>query len=59
MWLPPRRVEGLDRLRRIGYEPRRRERAAMLVAQYVGAHLPMMLGNLTSVIQHRGLPESW
>jgi glycosyltransferase involved in cell wall biosynthesis len=58
MWLPPRRIEGLERLRRTGYEPRRRERAAMLVAQYGAAHLPMMVGNLKSVLEHRGLPRN-
>jgi hypothetical protein len=30
---------------------------AMFVAQYTNAHLPMMMGNLVSVLEHRGLPE--
>jgi glycosyltransferase involved in cell wall biosynthesis len=56
MWLPPRDIQGLERLRRRGYEPRGRERHVLLLAQYLAAHLPMMAGNLKSVVDHRGLP---
>jgi glycosyltransferase involved in cell wall biosynthesis len=59
MWLPPRDIQGLDRLRRRGYDPRGRERRALLFAQYLAAHLPMMAGSLKCVVDHRGLPRRW
>jgi glycosyltransferase involved in cell wall biosynthesis len=59
MWLPPRDVQGLERLRRRGYDPRGNERCALVIAQYFAAHLPMMAGNLKSVVDHRGPPRRW
>jgi glycosyltransferase involved in cell wall biosynthesis len=59
MWIPSRRIEGLGRLRQLGHEPRGRERVAVLVAQWALGRLPMLLGNLASVLEHRRLPERW
>jgi hypothetical protein len=57
MWLPPRAIEGVDRLRALGYEPQWRQRVALLIGQYGAAHLPMMVGNLAAVLRHGRLPE--